>query len=114
MIRIGTSGWSYEHWAMCCTRPAYRLPRDCSLPRGVDTVELNASSTGWPIRRHVRRMAKAAARRLHHVDQAHSRLTHFRRVGSPEPWVERFERCWTALGGRREALLVQLHPAIGT
>jgi uncharacterized protein YecE (DUF72 family) len=26
--------------------------------------------------------------------------------------VERFERCWTALGDRREALLVQLHPAL--
>jgi len=26
--------------------------------------------------------------------------------------VERFERCWTALGDRREALLVQLHPAM--
>lgn len=24
--------------------------------------------------------------------------------------MERFERCWTALGDRREALLVQLHP----
>ncbi|BBZ60450.1 hypothetical protein MMON_17510 [Mycolicibacterium monacense] len=38
--------------------------------------------------------------------------THFRRLTNPEPWVDRFERCWTALGDRREALLVQLHPAI--
>jgi uncharacterized protein YecE (DUF72 family) len=39
-------------------------------------------------------------------------LTHYRRLRSPEPWVERFERCWKALGERREALLVQLHPEL--
>jgi uncharacterized protein YecE (DUF72 family) len=44
--------------------------------------------------------------------KAHRGLTHFRRLRSPEPWVERFERCWTALGERREALLVQLHPEL--
>jgi uncharacterized protein YecE (DUF72 family) len=44
--------------------------------------------------------------------KAHRGLTHYRRLGSPEPWVERFERCWTALGDRREALLVQLHPGM--
>jgi uncharacterized protein YecE (DUF72 family) len=42
--------------------------------------------------------------------KAHRGLTHFRRLKSPEPWVERFERCWKALGKRAEALLVQLHP----
>ena len=44
--------------------------------------------------------------------KAHRGLTHYRRLGSPEPWVERFERFWTALGDRREALLVQPHPAM--
>ena len=39
-------------------------------------------------------------------------LTHYRRLRSPEPWVERFERCWKALGDRREALLVQVHPEL--
>jgi uncharacterized protein YecE (DUF72 family) len=44
--------------------------------------------------------------------KSHRGLTHYRRLKSPEPWVERFERCWTALGERREALLVQLHPEL--
>ncbi len=44
--------------------------------------------------------------------KAHRGLTHYRRLKSPEPWVERFERCWKALGNRAEALLVQLHPAV--
>ena len=39
-------------------------------------------------------------------------LTHYRRLREPEPWIERFERCWTLLGDRSEALLVQLHPEL--
>jgi uncharacterized protein YecE (DUF72 family) len=42
--------------------------------------------------------------------KAHRGLTHFRRLKSPEPWAERFERCWTLLGDRGEAVLVQTHP----
>jgi uncharacterized protein YecE (DUF72 family) len=44
--------------------------------------------------------------------KAHRGLTHFRRLKSPEPWVERFERCWKGLGNRAEALLCQLHPEL--
>ena len=44
--------------------------------------------------------------------KAHRGLTHYRKLKAPEPWVERFERCWNALGDRAEALLVQLHPAM--
>ena len=38
-------------------------------------------------------------------------LTHARRLGSPEQWIERIAAGWDALGNRRAALLVQLHPA---
>ncbi len=41
--------------------------------------------------------------------KAHRWLTHYRRLFSPEPWIERFERCWRLLGDRRGVLLVQLH-----
>jgi uncharacterized protein YecE (DUF72 family) len=42
--------------------------------------------------------------------KAHRGLTHYRRLASPEPWIERFESCWQSLGDRRGVLLVQLHP----
>jgi len=42
--------------------------------------------------------------------KAHRGLTHYRRLSSPEPWIERFERCWHLLGDRHGVLLVQLHP----
>ena len=110
-IRIGTSGWSYDHWTDVLYPPG--LPVSARLARYVeefDTVELNASFYRWP------KDATFAGWRQRLPDgftmsvKAHRGLTHFRRLKSPEPWIERFERCWTALGERREALLVQLHP----
>ena len=113
MIRIGTSGWSYDHWTDVLY-PA-GLPVSKRLARYVevfDTVELNASFYRWP------RDAAFTGWRQRLPDgftmsvKAHRGLTHFRRLKSPEPWVERFERCWKALGDRAEALLVQLHPEL--
>jgi uncharacterized protein YecE (DUF72 family) len=113
MIRIGTSGWSYDHWTGVLY-PA-GLPVSQRLARYVDefdTVELNASFYRWP------RDAAFSGWRQRLPDgftmavKAHRGLSHFRRLKSPEPWVERFERCWKALGERAEAVLVQLHPAM--
>ena len=111
MIRIGTSGWSYDHWNGVLYLE--RTPVSARLARYVQeftTVELNASFYRWP------KDSTFAGWRQRLPDgftmsvKAHRGLTHFRRLKSPEPWVERFERCWRALGERREMLLVQLHP----
>ena len=113
MIRIGTSGWSYDHWADVLYPPG--LPVAKRLARYVeefDTVELNASFYRWPKDATFAGWRGAAARGLHHVGEGAPRADALPAAGSPEPWVERFERCWTALGDRREALLVQLHPAM--
>lgn len=110
-VRIGTSGWSYDHWADVLYRPG--LPAARRLARYVevfDTVELNASFYRWP------KDSTFAGWRDRLPDgftmsvKAHRGLTHYRRLSSPEPWIERFERCWQALGDRRGVLLVQLHP----
>ncbi|OBJ61539.1 DUF72 domain-containing protein [Mycobacterium asiaticum] len=110
-VRIGTSGWSYDHWTDVLYRPG--LPAAQRLARYVevfDTVELNASFYRWP------KDSTFAGWRDRLPDgftmsvKAHRGLTHYRRLSSPEPWIERFERCWQALGDRRGVLLVQLHP----
>lgn len=49
MARIGTSGWSYDHWDGVLYRP--HLPARDRLARYAaefDTVELNASFYRWP------------------------------------------------------------------
>ena len=74
---------------------------------GFDAVELNASFYRWP-----KDSTSAGWRqRLQQGSvKAHRGLTHFRRLKSPGPWVERFERCRRSLGDRAEMLRVQLHP----
>jgi uncharacterized protein YecE (DUF72 family) len=111
-VKVGTSGWSYDHWSEVLYEPA--LPANHRLARYAaefDTVELNASFYRWPREasfsewRH-----KLPAGFVMSVKAARG-LTHGRRLRSPEVWVDRFSRCWHALGDRRGALLVQTHPA---
>ena len=111
MIRIGTSGWSYDHWTDVLYPPG--LPAARRLDRYVeefDTVELNASFYRWPKDSTFAGWRQRLPEGFTMSVKAHRGLTHFRRLRSPEPWVERFERCFNALGDRGEALLIQLHP----
>lgn len=110
-IRIGTSGWSYDHWVGVLYPPG--LPTAARLARYVeefDTVELNASFYRWPTDTTFAGWRDRLPDGFTMSVKAHRGLTHFRRLKSPEPWVERFERCWQTLGDRRGMLLVQLHP----
>ncbi|ORA29959.1 DUF72 domain-containing protein [Mycobacterium aquaticum] len=113
MIRIGTSGWSYDHWTDVLyptgTPVAARLAR---YTEEFDTVELNASFYRWPRDTTFAGWNQRLPAGFTMSVKAHRGLTHFRRLRSPEPWIERFDRCWTALGDRAEALLVQTHPAL--
>ncbi|MEE3752772.1 DUF72 domain-containing protein [Mycobacterium intracellulare] len=110
-IRIGTSGWSYNHWNDVLYPPgtpsARRLARYVEV---FDTVELNASFYRWPKDSTFEGWRDQLPDGFAMSVKAHRGLTHYRRLASPEPWIERFERCWQLLGDRRGVLLVQLHP----
>ncbi|MCK0174085.1 DUF72 domain-containing protein [Mycolicibacterium sp. F2034L] len=112
-VKIGTSGWSYDHWADVLYRPG--LPVAKRLTRYVeefDTVELNASFYRWPRDAAFTGWHDRLPAGFTMSVKAHRGLSHYRRLGTPEPWIERFERCWKALGDKGEALLVQVHPAL--
>ena len=111
-VRIGTSGWSYDHWDGVLYPPG-TPPRD-RLARYVesfDTVELNASFYRWP------RAATFAGwqRRLppwfQMTVKAPRGLTHAKRLREPEVWVERIRTALHELGDKRGPLLIQTHPA---
>jgi uncharacterized protein YecE (DUF72 family) len=110
-VRIGTSGWSYQHWTDVLyprgLAPAKRLAR---YAQTFDTVELNASFYRWPKDSTFAQWRDQLPDGATMSVKAHRGLTHYRRLASPEPWIERFERCWRVLGDRRGVLLVQLHP----
>jgi uncharacterized protein YecE (DUF72 family) len=110
-VRIGTSGWSYDHWIDVLyprgLPPARRLSR---YVEEFDTVELNASFYRWPKDSTFVGWREQLPDGFTMSVKAHRGLTHYRRLVAPEPWIERFERCWKLLGDRHGVLLVQLHP----
>lgn len=108
-VRIGTSGWSYDHWSTVLYRPG--LPVAQRLARYVecfDTVELNASFYRWPREQTFAGWRQRLPAGFTMSVKAHRGLTHFRRLGDPRAWVDRIEVCQRALGEHREAVLVQL------
>lgn len=110
-VRIGTSGWSYQHWTGVLYPP--RLASGKRLARyfeTFDTVELNGSFYRWPKESTFAGWRDQMPVGSTMTVKAHRGLTHYRRLTSPEPWIERFERCWQVLGDRHGVLLVQLHP----
>ncbi|MCC2315826.1 DUF72 domain-containing protein [Cellulomonas xiejunii] len=110
-IRIGTSGWSYDHWDGVLYRPG--LPARERLARYVeafDTVELNASFYRWPREAAFASWRERLPEGFTMSVKAPRGLTHARRLYGPEVWSERIARSWHELRGRREALLVQLRP----
>ncbi len=112
-VRIGTSGWSYDHWTGVLYPP--KMPVAARLARYAeefDTVELNASFYRWPRDATFAGWRERLPAGFSMSVKAHRGLSHFRRLSSPEPWIERFQRCWAALGDRREMLLVQVHPQL--
>lgn len=112
MIRIGCSGWAYNHWNGVLYEPgvpaARRLERYAAE---FDTVELNGSFYRWPRDEWFTRWRDQLPPGFVMAVKAARGLTHARRLRSPEVWIERFERGFEKLGDRAGPLLVQLHPA---
>jgi uncharacterized protein YecE (DUF72 family) len=112
VVRVGTSGWSYDHWGGVLYEPG--LPASQRLAcyaAEFDTVELNASFYRWPKETTFSQWRRRLPSGFLMSVKAARGLTHGRRLRSPEVWVDRFTRCWHELGDRRGALLVQTHPA---
>jgi uncharacterized protein YecE (DUF72 family) len=110
-VRVGTSGWSYDHWDGVLyepgTRPSARLGRYVAE---FDTVELNASFYRWPrpamFASWNRRLPPGFAMTV----KAPRGLTHAKRLYAPEQWIDRIAAGLHELRDRRGCLLVQLAP----
>jgi uncharacterized protein YecE (DUF72 family) len=113
VIRIGTSGWSYDHWHPELYPPG--LPARDRLARyaaAFPTAELNSSFYRWP------RPAAFSSWRDRLPDgfrlsvKAPRGLTHARQLYAPETWLRRIAAGWHELGDKRAVLLVQLPPSL--
>jgi uncharacterized protein YecE (DUF72 family) len=112
VVRIGTSGWSYDHWQGVL----YPVPTPVSRRRDVyvrhfDTVELNSSFYHWPRQATFAGWRAALPEGFLLSVKAPRGLTHGRRLYAPEVWIERITSCWHELGDKRAVLLLQLAPS---
>ena len=110
-IRIGTSGWSYDHWNTVLYEPSL-APRDRlrRYTQEFDTVELNASFYRWPQQQTFRGWRHRLPPGFRMCVKAPRGLSHGRGLYRPETWTSRLVDCWQELGERRGLLLVQLPP----
>lgn len=112
-FRVGTSGWSYDHWRGVLYPPG--LPIGKRLERYVeefDTVELNASFYRWPGAARFQAWHDRLPPGFAMVVKAPRGLTHAKRLYAPEAWIERIAEGRRALGDRHAGLLVQLPPTM--
>jgi uncharacterized protein YecE (DUF72 family) len=110
-VRVGTSGWSYDHWEGVLYPPGtpVRARLDWYVAR-FETVEVNSTYYRWPPdatfagwRRRVRPGFRLSVK-------APRGLTHGARLYAPERWLCRIEGGLKELGDARGVLLVQLPP----
>jgi uncharacterized protein YecE (DUF72 family) len=110
-VRIGTSGWSYDHWHGALYPPGVP-PRDrlTYYLQRYSTVELNSSYYRWPRDTAFRSWRRRLPEGFQMSVKAPGLLTHVRRLYGPEHWITRIRRDLDLLGEHRGVLLVQLSP----
>lgn len=112
-VRVGTSGWSYDHWQDVLYPPGMpardRLAAYCGE---FDTVELNASYYRWPREGSFASWRRRLPPGFLMTVKAPRGLTHAKRLYAPEAWLDRIASGMHALGERRGTLLVQLPPTL--
>jgi uncharacterized protein YecE (DUF72 family) len=110
--RIGTSGWSYDHWHPELYPPG--LPPRSRLGRYTatfPTAELNSSFYRWPAPAAFRAWQYRLPDDFRLSVKAPRGLTHARKLYAPETWLQRIRESWHELGDKRAVLLVQLPPS---
>jgi uncharacterized protein YecE (DUF72 family) len=110
-VRIGTSGWEYEHWKG--TFYPRGLARDRWLEfyaERFDTVELNASFYRLPEADTFARWGQRVPPGFQFSVKASRYLTHLRRLREPDEPLERLWGRARRLGGALGPMLYQLPP----
>ncbi len=108
--RVGTSGWSYDHWRGVLYGPGSSSRRLEVYADSFDTVELNGSFYHWPrAERFAGWRAKLPRGFLMSVKGPRG-LTHAGKLRGADVWGSRIDEGMSALGEHAGALLLQLPP----
>ena len=109
-IRVGTSGFIYEHWRHRFYPPSARGSELEHYARTFDTVELNVTFYRMPPRSTFRSWAARVPDDFVFAVKASRYLTHVRRLKDPRPSVELLVDRASELGSHLGRILIQLPP----
>jgi uncharacterized protein YecE (DUF72 family) len=109
-IRIGTSGFIYEHWRRRFYPPSVRGSELELYARTFDTVELNVTFYRMPSASTFRSWAARVPEGFLFAVKASRYLTHVRRLKEPQSSVELLVERASELGSHLGPILIQLPP----
>jgi len=109
-VRIGTSGWSYDHWKDVLYPPGAYTKRLEAYVAEFDTVELNGSFYRWPRASVFEGWRERVPPGFLMAVKAPRGLTHARKLRDPDEWGRRIGDGLDALGDAAGFLLFQLPP----
>jgi uncharacterized protein YecE (DUF72 family) len=109
-IRIGTSGFIYEHWRRRFYPPSARGSELELYARTFDTVELNVTFYRMPASSTFRSWATRVPEGFLFAVKASRYLTHVRRLKEPRPSVDLLVERARELGSHLGPILIQLPP----
>jgi uncharacterized protein YecE (DUF72 family) len=111
---VGTSGWSYAHWAKGRFYPKGLKQGEwlSFLAARYATVEINSSFYRLPKPEFVARWRSVTPRRFRFAVKLWRRITHERRLAGCESELADFLKVTGELGPKRGPVLVQLPPSL--
>lgn len=110
-IRIGTSGWSYDHWqGILYPAGIPQIDRLIHYVKHFNTVEVNSTFYRWPADAAFVRWRTRVPADFCMTVKAPRGLTHGQRLYAPERWLSRVEEGMQGLGDKQGVLLVQVPP----
>ena len=112
-IRIGTSGWHYNHWKELFYPPG--LPKNKwfeHYAQHFDTVEINNTFYQLPKEVSLQRWHKQAPKNFLYAVKANRYITHIKRLKDTSEEVERFFDRIGLLKSRLGPILYQLPPSL--
>lgn len=110
-VRIGTSGWSYEHWDGAFYPDSVAKSRRLEYYVTVfDTVEVNGTFYGTPSEDAVRHWSEVAPEGFTFAVKGNRYLTHNKKLHGVAESIERHRRMVAPLGERLGPTLWQLSP----
>jgi len=112
-IRIGTSGWNYDHWKGLFYPEDHPKSRWLEYYSGhFDTVELNATFYRLPAHTTFLNWHRRTPDSFLWSLKASRYLTHVRRLDDPEEPLQRFYEASEGLQNKRGPILFQLPPSL--